>query len=189
MLRTADDVLEALRARKVALQLSNSMIDEIAGLTDGHFDKAAGPSRVKPPNLYTLMSIIGALGLAVQLVEDPERVRAVRNRWRRRVEHYVCPPQLTLGQARPIVLARAARKAAKARWAGTSVEERRAVAAALVEARLAKRAGTSEAAPHRQNEGAARARAMAAFEAWCALRSSAPCPAEKKALVEQIILA
>jgi len=40
MLRTTDDVLEGLRARKDALGLSNAAAEEWAGLTSGHFDKA-----------------------------------------------------------------------------------------------------------------------------------------------------
>ena len=40
MLRTTDDVLETLRARKDALGLSNAAVEELAGLTSGHFDKA-----------------------------------------------------------------------------------------------------------------------------------------------------
>lgn len=48
---SADAVIEALRARKAALGLSNEVVDELAGLTDGHFDKVAGPSRTKRPNL------------------------------------------------------------------------------------------------------------------------------------------
>jgi hypothetical protein len=37
MLRTADDVIEALRSRKEALQLSDAVVDELAGLTPGHW--------------------------------------------------------------------------------------------------------------------------------------------------------
>jgi hypothetical protein len=50
------------------------VVDELAGLRGGHTNKALGPSREKVPNRYTLMSLVGALGLAVQLVEDPEAV-------------------------------------------------------------------------------------------------------------------
>jgi hypothetical protein len=148
MLRTADDLIAALRARKDELGLSNATVDEIAGMTLGHWDKACGPSRVKSPNLFTLMSLIGALGLAVQFVDDPDRIRAVRGRWRRRSDPQVCPPTLTIGQARPVVLSRAARKAAKARWARSTPEARAAVVAALNTARAAKRlrARTNEAA-------------------------------------------
>jgi hypothetical protein len=49
------------------------MVDAVAGLTDGHRDKATGPSRSKPPNIFTLMALIGALGYAVVLVEDSDR--------------------------------------------------------------------------------------------------------------------
>jgi hypothetical protein len=82
MLRTPNDIIEALRARKEALGLSNATVDELSGYTDGWFDKVAGPTRIKPLPLATLMAIAGALGYAVQFVEDPDT--ALRRRWTKR---------------------------------------------------------------------------------------------------------
>ena len=82
MLRTADELIAALRARKDELELSNAVVDELSGMTDGYFDKVAGPSRIKTLGLCGLMAIAGALGLAVQLVPDPDA--KVAGRWERR---------------------------------------------------------------------------------------------------------
>jgi hypothetical protein len=72
----------ALRARNDALDLSDAAVDAIAGLTSGHTGKVLGPSREKRPLTYKLLSIIGALGLAIQLVEDPDAT--VARRWQPR---------------------------------------------------------------------------------------------------------
>src|SRR5262245_20322700 len=92
MLRTPNDIIEALRARKAELQLSDALVDEIAGLTSGHWGKIT--ARERSPTVYTLMSIVGALGLAVTLVPDPDAT--VARRWEKRREHLT-----TAGSARP----------------------------------------------------------------------------------------
>jgi hypothetical protein len=60
-----------VRVDEAKAAISNAAVDELAGLTPGHWDKATGPSRVRMLTLVTLMALCGALGLAVQLVEDP----------------------------------------------------------------------------------------------------------------------
>jgi hypothetical protein len=142
MLRTADDIIEALRSRKEALQLSNAIVDDLAGLTLGHFDKVAGPTRERAPSLATLMAIAGALGLAVQFVPDPDST--VAGRWTRRREDQARRQdgrisKAAIRKARPLVLAAAARAAAKARWETATPAARAAVVAKLNAARAAKR--------------------------------------------------
>jgi len=131
MLRTADDVLEALHSRKNSLGLSNEVVDELAGLTRGHFDKACGPSRVKRPNLDTLMSIVGALGWAIQFVDDPES--RIGERWEKRRER--CAQK----RARALILSEGSASANVKRWGRTTPKQRAAVVAKLSAARLAKR--------------------------------------------------
>src|SRR6266436_337272 len=82
MLRDANAVIQALRDRKEELQLSDAVVDELAGLASGHCGKALGPTREKTPTLFTLMSLIGALGLAIQFVPDPDA--KVQSRWTKR---------------------------------------------------------------------------------------------------------
>jgi len=141
MFRTGDEILEALRTRKETLGLSDAIVDELAGLTGGHWNKVAGPSRIKTPSLYTLMSVIGALGLAVQLVEDPES--RVRSRWERRRNNNAHDngrlSKTAIRKARPIVLSQWARAANAVRWSRTTAAERQLIVARLNAARLAKR--------------------------------------------------
>jgi hypothetical protein len=42
MLRTPDDLIEALRARKDEIGLSNAVLEELAGMAAGHVDKVLG---------------------------------------------------------------------------------------------------------------------------------------------------
>jgi hypothetical protein len=193
MLRTPNDIIAALRSRKEQLQLSDATVDEIAGLTSGHCGKVLGPTREKAPTLFTLMTLVGALGLAVQLVPDPET--QVQGRWQKRLT----PPRVggngrlsRLRRARADAVAELASKGGRSRWADKTPEQRQAYVAMLNAARAGKRqAGMSEAASHRHMAAPARApadTALAVFEAWATLRGPAPCPAAAKAaLIEQII--
>ena len=199
MLRDANAVIEALRARKETLGLSNATVDELSGYTEGWWDKVCGPSRMKSPSFATLMAIAGALGLAVTLVEDPASVRTVQGRWRRRQTPGGNGRLSRLRRAKADAVTELARKGGNARWAGSTPEVRAATVARLNAARLAKRrAGTTLPAPHRpvaaappersSKDRTPAATALTVFEAWAELRNSAPCPAmAKAALVERII--
>lgn len=133
---TANEVLDALRARQNALELSDATVDDIAGLATGHTNKALGPSREKSPNLFTLMSIVGALGLGVQLVEDPASL--VGRRWVRRKKNGVVDSRiskLALRRAAPVVMAEAGRKGGTIRWKGVSPADRQQIARYLAKKR------------------------------------------------------
>jgi hypothetical protein len=71
LLRTADDVIQALRRRKGELQLSNAILEEATGSCAGHADKVLGPSCVRSPSLALLMALVDALGCGLQLVSIP----------------------------------------------------------------------------------------------------------------------
>jgi hypothetical protein len=46
------------------------MVDDLADMTAGHFDKIVGPTRAKSPTLFSLTAFAGALGWAIQFVDD-----------------------------------------------------------------------------------------------------------------------
>jgi hypothetical protein len=141
MLRTADDIILALRARKDELGLSNVVLEELAGVCAGHWDKACGVTRVRVPTLDTLMMFAGALGLAIQFLPDPDA--KIARRWERRKEQRVHDngriSKVAIKRARPIVLAESARRAASALWAGKTPEQRQAHIARMNIARAARR--------------------------------------------------
>jgi hypothetical protein len=87
--RSYDDLIIAIRAVKEFLGLSNETVEEIAGLTRGHFDKMFGPSREKKMGPQTLPLILGALGIRLRVEIDPEQAKRVASRWIRRNEQQV----------------------------------------------------------------------------------------------------
>lgn len=134
-----------LRKRKNALGLSDKVVEEIADMAGGFVSKILAPQPVKTLGRTSLTLLLGALGLKLIVVEDPDQVRRVRRRWTERAEHHVNIAPHTLRTARPIVLSRLARKAALARWARVPTDERQSIVARLNEARK-RRARTTEAA-------------------------------------------
>jgi hypothetical protein len=137
MLHTPDDVIEALRARKADVGLSDEALEEIVGLCRGHIGKIIGPTRERGASLFTLMMIVGALGCGLALVPDPQA--AIRRRWERRLDSRVRDNgrigKEAIRKARPLVLAELARRGGLARWAGATDRERRQVGRMLAEAR------------------------------------------------------
>jgi hypothetical protein len=71
LLRTGNEILAALRARKNAVGLSNEALEHRAGLCGAFVDKMLGPSQTRVPSVHTLALLAGGLGAAFQLVEDP----------------------------------------------------------------------------------------------------------------------
>jgi hypothetical protein len=111
-------LLDALEARRNELHLSNSAVEKLANLCEGHLTKVCGPARQKSPSLMTLDKIMTALGLSFVLVCDPTKMQS---QWRPRDERKVRQRALsptTISRARPHVLAELARRAARPRWAG-----------------------------------------------------------------------
>ncbi len=134
-------LIEALRARKDALGLSNEIVDELGGLTRGHTDKILGPSRNKNLSPMTFDVMLGVLALQVSLVPDIDAALKMESRWEKRSPAHVrakCSlvSKKVLDSARPHILSemsakgvearktkltpiqrsKIARKAAKARW-------------------------------------------------------------------------
>jgi hypothetical protein len=87
--RSYDDLVNAIRAVKEFLGLSNETIEEIAGLARGHVDKMLGPKRAKRIGPRTLELLLGALGARLRLEVDPEQAKRVASRWTRRDEKQV----------------------------------------------------------------------------------------------------
>jgi hypothetical protein len=144
LLSSADDVLDAVRARKDDLALSNQALEHIAGYAEGTVNKYIGPSREKSPTLPMLYLLLQAMGLGLVLVEDAEAAKRMSHRWTKRSANVNRDgngkvARLAIKRARPIVLTEVARKAATARWAGTTKWQRAAFVAMLNAARAAKR--------------------------------------------------
>jgi hypothetical protein len=139
------ELLAALRARRDELQISNETIDDIAGLAERHTSKllaANFPSRSLGKVSFPLL--LGALGMGiarVEIVEDPEAVALVKDRWLKWKRLPYGSPRLSKKQiehARPAVLRANAKRANVARNAMLSCEQRTAIARKAAKARWRK---------------------------------------------------
>jgi hypothetical protein len=86
--RSFEDLHRALRARAEALQIARDRLDEIAGIASGYSAKLLSDPAAKNLGPISAFPMIGALGLAVALVEDPSAMVRV-NRAPKRNEHHV----------------------------------------------------------------------------------------------------
>jgi hypothetical protein len=126
-------LIDVLAERKAALGLSDEWIEAVGGFSPGHANKMLGPARTKTPSLPSLDILLQLLGLSLVVVDDPVRAARMRDLWLRREEakvHSNKVGRLTIQRARPFVIRELARAAALARWANTTPDQRRAMAAA-----------------------------------------------------------
>jgi hypothetical protein len=83
-IRSMPELIEALRARRDSLNISHETIDSIAGLQSGYTSKLLAPKPIKNLGPMSFGSLLGALGLAVVVVEDPAAVVRVEKHWQKR---------------------------------------------------------------------------------------------------------
>jgi hypothetical protein len=141
VLRTADALLAAIRARQDELGLSNEALEHLGDFAGGVVNKYIGPSREKCPSVLSLYRLLDALGLSVVLRVDP-RKKAHLTAGRRKESSITDDgriSQQSLRKLKPLILTEAARKAVQAPWSRATPEQRREAAARMNAARLAKR--------------------------------------------------
>jgi hypothetical protein len=84
LIRTMEDLAAALRAKREDIDVACETIDEIAGLTHGHVARITAPIPTKGLGSKSLPAVLGALGVALMLVDDPDQIVRVRGRWTKR---------------------------------------------------------------------------------------------------------
>jgi len=94
-IRSMPELIDALRARAHELQLTHQTIDSVAGLQDGYTSKLLAPKAIKNLGPVSFEAMLGALGLAVVVVEDPEQVKRVEGRWTKRERPARRPASIT----------------------------------------------------------------------------------------------
>jgi hypothetical protein len=127
-LAVVGDVIElqlALRQRAEELDISREAIDELAGLTPGHSSKLLCDPPMKRLGPISMWPLVGALGLAIALVESEHRMVRVRKLPKRIAAH---PPEAHWRHRRLLrMVAKLARtngaKGGRARVAKLSAEE------------------------------------------------------------------
>lgn len=83
-IRSMPDLIQALRNRRDELQLTHETIDDISGLQAGYTSKLLAPKPIKNLGPMSFECILGALGLAVVVVEDPEQIARIEWQWTKR---------------------------------------------------------------------------------------------------------
>lgn len=128
-------LLAALRLRANELQVAGETLDDVCGLPTRYVAKLLGPKPVRRIGMLSLGSLLGALGLALAVVEDAETMQrygdrltkrngsavragtvqfAISRRFMRKIQAQGgknSRKYMTPGRARQL-----ARKAARARW-------------------------------------------------------------------------
>jgi hypothetical protein len=83
-IRSMPDVLDRCRARRDELGITHETIDDIAGWAAGYGGKILAPNPIKNLGWMSLGSLLGTIGTMLIMVEDPEQIRRVQDRWIRR---------------------------------------------------------------------------------------------------------
>jgi hypothetical protein len=93
LIRSIDDLVEAIRARRDELNISHETIDHLAGFQGGYASKLLSPVPIRRLGRMSMPAVLGALGVALVLVEDLEQRAKVADRWTpRRRQQRKAPP-------------------------------------------------------------------------------------------------
>lgn len=144
-------LVEALRARVDALNVSRAEIDRIAGLTPGYASKLLSVPPIKYFGPLTaapaFWAMVGCLGLAVQLVEDPAATARFSTKLEGRNGKYVRQHAfVSSGRVPWLIKADNAREMAALRVAKVPAWKRR---------QIARKAGRASAKARRAKQGMA----------------------------------
>lgn len=83
-IRSQSELLDAIRARRDELNISHETIDNIAGFQAGYTSKLLCDPPMKNPGPMSLGALLGALGMALMPVSDPDSIAKVEKRWQKR---------------------------------------------------------------------------------------------------------
>jgi len=78
------DLLDVIRAKRDALNISHETIDNLAGLPAGYTSKVLAPIPIRGIGYTSLGDILGALAIALVPVEDTAQRIKVEGRWQKR---------------------------------------------------------------------------------------------------------
>lgn len=95
-IRSMPELVQALRDRRDALNISHETLDSIAGLQSGYTSKLLAPKPIKNLGPMSFGSLLGALGLAVVVVEDAAMCERVSKQWEPRKRPQKLPLSIPL---------------------------------------------------------------------------------------------
>jgi hypothetical protein len=143
-----DSLIEALRTRKAQLELSDSMVDVIGGLTRGHTEKILGPSRTKKLSPMTMDVLLATLAVKICIVEDVDAAKIMEGRWEQRVANHVRTvagrvSKRIVEQAKPHLYRQLQLKSSAAKMKCFTAEHRSRIARKAAKSRWKKRKSAS----------------------------------------------
>lgn len=100
----SDSLVAILRRRRAELQLSDVLVDELAGLAAGHAGKLLGPAPVRRLGAMSLSALLGVLAVKLVVVVDAEQAARIGRRWEPRKAAAAHGTTHSLAQARPLML-------------------------------------------------------------------------------------
>lgn len=81
MIRSMSEVLDVMRKRRDELGITHETLDAIAGWPAGYASKLLAPEPIKNLGWVSFGLGLGALGIALVVVEDEDQAKQVRSRW------------------------------------------------------------------------------------------------------------
>jgi hypothetical protein len=79
-----DELIERLRERAAGIELPYRVLDELAGLAEGHTGHLLGAMRKRHFSINSLLSVARALGVKSVMVVDETLVAEMKPMWQRR---------------------------------------------------------------------------------------------------------
>lgn len=123
-----DGLLAAFRARAEALNVSRATIDDVSGLQSGYTGKLLANPPIKNVGAMSLGPLLGALGLAIVLVEDADQMRRIKSRMSERNAAQVRNTIVSSRIPRWLFNSRKGRRAVLKRWDSTTPAQRKRIA-------------------------------------------------------------
>lgn len=80
-IKSYDDLIVVARRRMMELLMTYETLDAVSGVQSGYAAKILCPGRLKTFGPMSFCAIMGALGIKLVAVEDPEAAARLRHRW------------------------------------------------------------------------------------------------------------
>ena len=80
-IRSMQEMVAAFRACRDEREITHETVDDIAGWQSGYSSKLLAPTPIKNLGWMSLGAALGAFGKVLLLVDDPEQIKRVKDRW------------------------------------------------------------------------------------------------------------
>ena len=132
------DFMQALRTRVDEFQIQGDSFCELAGLPRGYLSKLLTIRNVRRVGLQSMGPLLSAMGVKLQLVEDPGGTARLRRLAPRNLSYVRTMPADACMVLTPRMLARIRRASGKARMARLTAEQRSELGRRVANARWRK---------------------------------------------------